>query len=149
MTSAPEKVSPRTVGKLQRGTRLALAGGMVVAGIAHLVSPAPYVNHLPPWVPQRELIVYVSGVMEISLGLALAVLRAERKMVGRLLVAFLVLVFPANVYVAVADVQAEGVPSGAWAWIRLPLQALLVAAVLWSTSEDPPGPEGADPVRSS
>lgn len=47
--------------------------------------------------------------------------------------AFLVLVFPANLYAAVSQVPIEGVPTGWVRWARLPFQIPLIAAALWST----------------
>jgi uncharacterized membrane protein len=45
-----------------------------------------------------------------------------------------VAVFPANVYVAVADVAVDGQPGGWYPWLRLPFQALFIGWVLWSTA---------------
>lgn len=106
---------------------------MVIAGVAHLVGPDPFVQHLPDWVPARAALVYLSGVVEIGLGLALVTVRAWRVTAGRALALFLVAVWPANIYVAVAGVEVDGQPGGAYPWIRLPLQILFVAWALWST----------------
>lgn len=111
---------------------LALALGGV--GVMHFVSPRPFVQHLPPALPGREAVVYGSGVVEILLGVALMVAPARRRAtVGRAVVAFLVAVFPANVYVAVSGVEVDGYPEGAFRWWRLPFQAVLIAWALWST----------------
>jgi uncharacterized membrane protein len=49
------------------------------------------------------------------------------------LAAYLVAVFPSNVYVAIAAVEVDGQPGGWYPWFRLPLQVLFVAWALWST----------------
>ena len=67
---------------------------------------------------------------------ALVSRRLPRETVGRLTAAYLVAVFPANVYVAVADVDVEGQPGGVFQWIRLPLQAVFIAWALWSTRSE-------------
>jgi uncharacterized membrane protein len=113
--------------------RRGMAVAMVVAGLGHLVGPEPFVQHLPTWVPAREAIVLLSGLVEIGLGVALLVARERRASVGRLLAAFLLAVWPANVYVAVAGVHVDGQPGGAYPWIRLPFQILFIAWALWST----------------
>jgi uncharacterized membrane protein len=118
--------------------RLALAGAMVVAGVLHLVEPAPFVQHLPPWVAHRELLVAVSGVAEIGLGLGLLARPPLRRTAGLLLAVFLVAVFPANVYVAVAGIEVDGQPGGIYPWLRLLLQPALVWLALWSTRERTP-----------
>lgn len=126
--------------------RVALAAAMVIAGIAHLVAPAPFVQHLPTWVPARELIVLVSGLVEIGLGGALFVPQPFRRQAGLALAIFLVLVFPANVYVAVAGVAVDGQPGGLYPWLRLPWQALFVWLALWSTESTD---HGARPAARS
>lgn len=113
--------------------RLALGVAMAVAGVAHLVDPLPFVQHLPPWVPNRELLVAASGVAEIALGAGLLLRPPWRGWVGLALAAYLVAVFPANVYVAVSGVDVSGQPGGVYPWLRLPFQALFVWLAAWST----------------
>lgn len=127
----------------QTHLRRGLAGAMIVAGVTHLARPDPFLAHLPEWVPARDLIVAVTGIVEIILGAALFGPSRHRRSVGRVLVAYLVVVFPANVYVAVSDVAVEGQPGGLYAWLRLPVQALLVWVALWSTRHT--AVESADP----
>lgn len=113
---------------------------MVGVGIAHFSNPRPFVQHLPDWVPSRELVVYATGVIEVALGLALLAFPAQRRHVGRALAVFFVAVFPANIYVAVAGVDVDGLPGGAFPWIRLPLQFVLIAWALWCTTTRPDHP---------
>lgn len=111
--------------------RLGMAVAMAVAGVSHLVMPTPFVQHLPTWVPMREELVLVTGLLEIALGAAL-LLRRHRA-AGLALAGYLLAVLPANVYVAVADVEVDGQPGGPYPWLRLPLQLLFIAWALWST----------------
>ena len=67
----------------------------------------------------------------------------HRATVGRVLAAYLIAVFPANIYVAVADVDVSGQPGGLQAWLRLPLQVLFVAWALVSTTPTPTHPHGS------
>jgi len=113
--------------------RVALAAGMAVAGIAHLVTPTPFVQHLPEVIPMREAIVFASGLTEIAFGFALVGPARWRPVVGLLLAAYLVAVFPGNVYVAIAGVDVEGQPGGIYAWVRLPLQAVFIGLAIAST----------------
>lgn len=115
--------------------RFALAGAMVVAGVLHLVQPTPFLQHLPPWTPEPELLVALSGVAEVVLGLGLLVRPPWRRPVGVLLALFLVAVFPANVYVAVAGIEVDGQPGGLYPWLRLLLQPVLVWLAVWSTRD--------------
>jgi uncharacterized membrane protein len=117
--------------------RIALAGGMVVAGIGHLAAPEPFLAHLPGWVPAPGLVIAASGVVEIGLGLALLLTRSLRRWVGIALAVFLVTVFPANVYVAVAGIDVVGQPGGVYPWLRLGFQPLFVWLAVWSTRGEP------------
>ncbi len=118
---------------LRRSARQGLGIALIAAGISHLVDATPFQQHLPDFVPAAAAIVVVSGVIEIVLGLALIVARSSVRRVGLIAAAFLVGVFPANVYVAVADVEVDGLPGGIYRWIRLPLQAIFVGWAWWST----------------
>lgn len=125
--------------------RWGLAAALVVAGLAHLVAPTPFQQHLPEWVPAAGALVLVTGLIEIALGAALALWKDQRRLVGIVVALYLVAVFPANVYVAVADVDVDGQPGGPYPWIRLPFQVLFIAWALWSTR--PPDEQGAPDAR--
>lgn len=113
--------------------RRGMAVAMVFAGVSHAVRPDPFVQHLPDWMPAREALVLITGIVEVLLGAALVRPRAHRRLAGRALAAYLVAVFPANVYVAIEGVDVDGQPGGIYHWIRLPMQALFIGWALWST----------------
>lgn len=117
---------------LQDNARIGLSVAMAFAGAAHLFMPTPFVQHLPEWVPVRAELIYFTGVIEIALGLALLWPARWRQLAGLALAAYLVAVFPANVYVAVAAVDVDGQPGGIYPWLRLPFQVLFVGLALWS-----------------
>ena len=105
---------------------LSLTGLIVLmagSGVLHLVKPEPYVRIVPRALPFPGAIVFVSGIAEIALAALLATPKTRR--VGAWLVMlFLVVVFPANIKMAL---DAE--PATARWWIsiaRLPIQPLLV-----------------------
>jgi uncharacterized membrane protein len=113
--------------------RVGLAAAMAFAGVAHMAMPTPFLQHLPPWTPAAEAVIFVTGVIEIALGAALLLRHPWRRRAGLALAAYLVAVFPGNLYVAMADVDVDGQPGGWYPWARLPLQALFIAWALWST----------------
>jgi uncharacterized membrane protein len=120
---------------------------MMIAGASHFAYSEPFVQHLPDWVPGREPLVYVTGAVEVLFGLALVRFPLARRTVGRLLAVYLVAVFPANIYVAVADVDVARQAGGLFAWIRLPLQALFIYWALWSTTV--PSPRRRSPATTA
>jgi uncharacterized membrane protein len=113
--------------------RIGLAIAMAFAGAAHLFMPEPFVQHLPEWVPERHGLIYASGLAEIALGAALIRPARWRHVAGLALAAYLVAVFPANVYVAVEGIEVDGQPGGVYPWLRLPFQALFDWLALWVT----------------
>jgi len=112
--------------------RVAMAAAMCVAGGSHLRNPRPFVQHLPPSVPGRRRIILGTGLLEILLGAGLTAPTRWRREIALALAAYLVAVFPANVYVAVAGVRIEGLPGASHPWLRLPLQAVYVAWAFWA-----------------
>jgi uncharacterized membrane protein len=119
--------------EVRSAARVGLAVGMAFAGTAHLAMPAPFLQHLPPWTPAAQAIIFLTGIVEIVLGAALVLGQPWRQRAGLALAAYLVAVFPGNVYVAVADVDVDGQPGGWYPWLRRPLQALFIVWALWST----------------
>src|SRR5918994_903158 len=135
----------RTTLTVRERSRIALALGMAVAGVSHLANPMPFVQHLPTWVPERYLIVFVSGLIEIAFGAALLAPVRLRPLVGAVLAAYLMAVFPGNDYVAVAGVDVVGQPGGIYAWLRLPFQSAVVDESpehVWELYADVPGTIG-------
>lgn len=99
----------------------------VTTGILHFVFPRVYESIMPDWLPAHRELVYASGVAEIAAGAAVLHPRT-RRLGGRLSVATLIAVFPANVHMALHPERYRQVPGGRAALLaRLPLQALLIA----------------------
>ena len=107
--------------------RLPVALFFLGAGVMHFVKPRAYEAIVPDALPARREIVYVSGVAEIAGGIAVLPAGSAR-WAGWWLIALLVAVFPANVNMAVNAERFRAVPE-ALLWIRLPVQALLIAWV--------------------
>lgn len=124
--------------RLKPPARWLLAALLVTAGIAHLVAPETFLAQTPSFLPFRPAIVLVSGLVEIALGLALVLAPRWRAPVGALVAAFLVAIFPGNVYQAVAGIDAFGLDTPAARWTRLAFQPVLVAWAWWSTRPDAP-----------
>lgn len=110
------------------------------AGTLHFLYPAPYLKIMPPYIPWPHAMVAVSGFFEVLGGVGLLIPMTRRAAAWGL-VALLVAVFPANIYMATnpAEAGAESI-SAAIRWGRLPLQAILVWWVLWCTKLRSPGP---------
>ena len=79
----------------------------ILVGIAHFRNPQIFVEIVPPFLPFPLFLVYLTGVMEIAGGIGI-IHPASRMLTGRLLVLFLIAVFPANLYMWYSDVPFNG-----------------------------------------
>jgi len=111
------------------------AAGFIVAGTFHFLRPEFYRQIMPPGFPAPALLVAVSGAAEIAGGLGL-LLRPWRRAAGWGLMALLIAVFPANLYMAQHPGHYHLAP---WIlWARLPLQAVFIAWVWFAAIQRPP-----------
>lgn len=104
----------------------------VVAGAFHFVRPGLYARIVPPFLPFPMALVYISGVAEILGGIAVLI-PSLRAWAGVGLIALLIAVFPANLYMAFGPERAGLGVAPVWLWLRLPLQLVLIAWVWWAT----------------
>ncbi len=104
---------------------LGLAGVLAFAGVAHFVVPKGFDAIVPRALPgSARFWTYVSGAAEI--GVAVGVARPQTRRVSATLAAALfVVVFPANVQMAI-DYASRPAPEFAVSLIRLPLQIPLI-----------------------
>ena len=116
--------------------RVVLGTFFVAAGTLHFVKTDAYAAIVPDTLPRRREIVYASGVAEIAGGLGVLVPRTRRG-AGWWLIATLVAVFPANVNMAVNADRFRSVPEPLL-WLRLPIQAVLIAWTWWAALRRPP-----------
>jgi uncharacterized membrane protein len=110
--------------------KILFAGLFVTAGITHFVTPAPFVAIVPPALPAKALLVYVSGALEILLGVLLLVPKTSRLAAWGLF-ALLLAIYPANIYMAVSGGLThpdlpESFSNPVLAWGRLPVQFVLL-----------------------
>jgi uncharacterized membrane protein len=106
--------------------RTLLAVLFFVAGSLHFLIPAVYLKIIPPWLPAHLAILYISGAAEILGGLGLIFPPTSRAAAWGL-VALLIAVLPANIYMATAHLPAPGIMGQSWAqWLRIPLQLPLI-----------------------
>lgn len=108
-----------------------LAALFVAAGVLHFVRPKGFIRIVPPFLPHPRALVFISGAAEIMGGLALLV-PVLRPWAAVWLVALLVAVFPANIYMALAPARAGFGVAPVWLWLRLPLQLVLIAWIWWA-----------------
>jgi len=111
--------------------RVVLGSMMVGAGVLHLTAQREeFQAQVPEWFPvDDDLTVLGSGVVEIGLGAAFVALPRHKRVVGALLAAFYVVIFPGNIGQYVEGTDAFGLDSDGKRLGRLFFQPVLV---LWA-----------------
>lgn len=116
--------------------RLLLAIAMIYAGTSHLTfNRIDFQAQVPEWVPlSKDLVVIISGLIEIALGLGLALWKTQRQKFGWALAIFFILIFPGNISQYLNNTDAFGVLNSDGARLRrLFFQPVLVIWALWSS----------------
>jgi uncharacterized membrane protein len=112
--------------------RWALAAFFVAAGMNHFRAPAMYIGMMPAWLPWPGALSEIAGACEILGGIGI-LLERTRRAAGWGLIALLVAVFPANLHVALMGHMPGFSFSPSTLWLRLPLQAVLIAWARWAS----------------
>jgi uncharacterized membrane protein len=112
--------------------RLLLGITFISAGLNHFLRPKLYQAIMPDYLPWQRQLVTISGYAEVVLGIITFIPRL--RLVTRCgLTALLIAVFPANLHMALHPQRYARIPR--WLlWLRLPLQAALIAWVWWTTT---------------
>ena len=120
---------------LKNATQLLLGAALAYAGIGHLTTNRLEFRAQVPTLLKdyADFVVIASGIVEIALGLSLALLWKYRTQVGWLTAAFFIAIFPGNISQYVNHIDAFGLDTDRARAIRLFFQPLLVIWALWST----------------
>ncbi|MEP7141385.1 MAG: hypothetical protein ABI707_00885 [Ferruginibacter sp.] len=121
-------------GKLQAILRILLGLFMVQAAIGHLTFlRVEFQAQVPNWIPMsKDLVVILSGMIELGLGLGMIFWKKERARVGIALALFYILIFPGNIAQYINRVNAFGLNTDQARLIRLFFQPVLIVWALWS-----------------
>ena len=104
--------------------RLVLGTVYLVAGAGHFLFTRAYMGIMPDYLPAGRELVLLSGAAEMAGGLGV-LLPGTRKFAAWGLVALLVAVMPANIWMVQHPERYPSIPS--WLlWARLPLQLPLM-----------------------
>jgi uncharacterized membrane protein len=106
----------------------------VLAGVNHFRDPDFYLKMMPPYLPWHAALNYLSGGLEIVLGVMLLMPRWTRPAAWGIIL-LLIAVFPANLYMAMNPERFPDVSPIALL-VRLPFQALFIAWAYWFTRPD-------------
>ena len=106
----------------------------IAAGLNHFWHTAFYFAMMPPYLPWHLELVYASGIAEAGLG-ALVLFKRWQLVAAWGLIALSIAVFPANLHMALhPELFRQFTATGLW--LRLPLQAVVIAWAYWYTRPD-------------
>jgi uncharacterized membrane protein len=120
---------------LQRIFRILLGSFMIMAAIGHLTFlRVEFQAQVPDWLPLgKDMVVILSGIIELLLGLSMVFWKSKRVKVGMVLALFYVIIFPGNIAQYVNGTDAFGLNTDTSRLIRLFFQPVLILWALWST----------------
>ncbi|MEO7038795.1 MAG: hypothetical protein ABI186_02070 [Candidatus Elarobacter sp.] len=106
--------------------RVVVSGAFfILAGALHFLRPEMYEKIVPPALGHARELVALSGIAEIAGGVGLLI-PATRRAAGFGLIALLLAVWPANIFMAL-DARRFAEMAPAWVlWGRVPLQLVLI-----------------------
>lgn len=109
-----------------------MAAFYVLGGVMHFARPDFYLPMMPPYLPWHAALIFLSGVAELGLGLAV-LSPVLRRFAAWGIILLLIAIFPANIHIALHNVPVFGATQGAgvWNWVRLPLQGVLILWAWW------------------
>ncbi len=123
---------------VQNVFRIILGLLMIYAGVGHLsFRRIDFHAQVPTWLTTDaqiiDLVVLVSGVIEILMGLAMVYGRKIKVQIGLILAAFYIAVFPGNINQYVNHIDAFILTTDRARFLRLLFQPVFVLWALWSS----------------
>ena len=113
--------------------QIAISAMFLFAGISHFLLHDVMVKMLPEFMPLKYFIIYLTGLIEIVFAFGFLQNKYSR-LTGILAIAFLICVFPANIYAAINSIEFGGNVNGiAYLLFRIPLQLFLIGWI-WLAS---------------
>lgn len=120
----------------QKIGRISMSTMLFFIGCSHFFMPGDLVDMIPPLFPFPLFIVYVTGILELLFGVFL-LFNKTYNITGKILIAYFILIWPANIYHAI---NAGDIPGGIeqyipyYHWIRVILIQPFFILWTWLTT---------------
>lgn len=112
--------------------QIAMSVMLLFTSIAHFKFADGMAMMVPGKIPYKKTIVWITAILEIALGVLLF-FPSCRIITGWVIIAFFILILPANIYAAAKHINYEHADNEgkgpAYLWFRLPLQIFFIAWV--------------------
>ncbi len=130
------KLNPRLRIAPAKRARVGVTLFFIFASIGHFIRTEPMAEMLPPAVPYRIELIYLTGVLELLGAIAVCIPRLTR-IVGFLLIVMLLGLLPANIYSAFNRVEFGGHGSGPlYLLVRVPFQLFAIWWTYFATDQN-------------
>lgn|SRR5690606_4746981 len=110
--------------------RIALSAMLVFTAIGHFIFTKGMSLMMPDGIPYREEVIYFTGILELVIAVGL-LLENYSVVSAWVLIVFLLLVLPANIYACVKELDYQNATFDgnglAYLWFRIPLQLFFIA----------------------
>lgn len=118
--------------KLKTVSLILLIALYLVAGTNHFVHPTGYLKLIPPYLPFPKVLNLLSGFFELLFGLML-IYKPTRQYAVYGIILMLIAFIPAHIYmIQIAPFMlGKLLVTKTGAWVRLPLQAVLIIWAYW------------------
>ena len=122
------KINPNKAGRIAFGLMF------FFTGVSHFTFTEGMVMSMPGFIPFKEFLVYLTGVLELLFAV-LFVVDKYKQLTTKLIIGFLIAVLPANIWAAMYHVDIPNAtydgPGLAYLWFRIPLQVFFIAWVYY------------------
>jgi uncharacterized membrane protein len=116
---------------LTMGGRVGICAVFLFTAIGHFFRTESMLLMLPPFVPARRALIYLSGVVAVLFAVALVTL-SRSEYLGWSVILYLVVILPSNIYAAVQRIPFGGHSIGPrYLFVRFPLQLILIFWTYW------------------
>ncbi|WP_299524368.1 hypothetical protein [Winogradskyella sp.] len=98
-----------------------MASMYMIAGMMHFIIPKMYMRVMPKYLPNHKTLVYISGIIEILLGIGLCFPSLKNLSIYLIIAMLIVFLITIHLYMLSSKKAATGIPK--WILIlRIPLQ---------------------------
>jgi len=115
--------------------RISMGLMLLFTSSAHFAFKRGMVRMIPNFLPFKQLLVAVTGVLEIALGLAL-LFSVYNNITGWIIIGLLICMLPANINAAIHKIDYQKPdsigPGLFYLWFRVPLQLFFIGWIYWS-----------------
>lgn len=116
--------------------RIGMCAMLLFTAIGHFAFTKGMSMMIPPIIPFKTEIIYLTGCLELILGICLLVPRLSVYS-GWVLIAFFILLLPANIYASIKHIDYQKASFDgnglSYLWFRIPLQFLFIMWTYVST----------------